>query len=368
MIEILFIVIGICYLIFMLWLWLGWERIVISSSAEQIPCSIIIPVRNEAGNISLLLNDLKSQTYGSDLYEVIIVNDHSEDDTEAEVKSVLRSVPYQARLHSLEALFGKKAAISTGVEIARNDVIITVDADCRVNPAWLESMMASLRDDLQMVVGPVVYQQKTTFLNKCLTLEFASLVGTSASTLGWGKPSMSNGANLLFRKPAYQLYEKTALDLDIPSGDDMFLMHAINREYPGSVQFCKKENAVVETSPPGTFTDFVSQRQRWAGKWSGYRRGFTKNLAVIVYLFQLVILAGLVLAFLKEISWSLFVNIVIAKALFEFFYLRQIMSFLARTINPVVFLFLQVLYPPYVVITGLLGFTKGQKWKNRPIT
>ena len=312
--------------------------------------------------------DLERLTTNKLWFEVIVVNDHSEDESASEIQETLSSLSYSIQVVSLEATSGKKAAIRKGVELAEHEIIVTLDADCNVSNVWLDEMISSLTESTNMVVGPISYDDNIGFFTKMLALEFSSLVGTAASTIGWGIPSMSNGANLLFRKSAYTKYVEEDLDQEVQSGDDIFLMHSISRNYPGSVQFCKRSGAVVITKPPGTFRHFISQRGRWAGKWSSYESGFTKTLAVFVFILHLSLVSAFTVAVFGLISWQLFLNLFVAKMLFEYFYLRQVMNFLGRKMNVVVFLVVQVLYSPYVVLTALMSQFLANQWKNRPLS
>ena len=80
MISIVFAVIIILYLLLIIWLWMGWEKLPMPAieDNEGVGFSIVIAVRNEMNTIGRLLEDIDKQTYTSD-FEVIIINDHSED-------------------------------------------------------------------------------------------------------------------------------------------------------------------------------------------------------------------------------------------------------------------------------------------------
>ena len=73
-------------------------------------------------------------------------------------------------------------------------------------------------------------------------------------------------------------------------------------------------------------------------------------------------------SFFGLISWQLFLNLLVAKMLFEYFYLRQVMNFLGSKMNVLVFLVVQILYSPYVVLTALMSQFLANQWKNRPLS
>ncbi|MBR2178581.1 MAG: glycosyltransferase, partial [Paludibacteraceae bacterium] len=99
--------------------------------------SVVIAARNEAGNITKILSDLKAQTYHD--YEVIVVDDHSDDGTFAMCERIAADFP---RLRILKnSSEGKKSAVAAGVKLAEGDVVLTTDADCRVQKGWIASVV-----------------------------------------------------------------------------------------------------------------------------------------------------------------------------------------------------------------------------------
>src|SRR4051812_19154096 len=75
---------AIIYLLFILFCWIGWRRIPVQQTLTYNPStsvSVIIPARNEQQNILNCIEDLAGQDYPSAMYEIIVVDDHSTDDT-----------------------------------------------------------------------------------------------------------------------------------------------------------------------------------------------------------------------------------------------------------------------------------------------
>ena len=89
---------------------------------------------------------------------------------------------------------------------------------------------------------------------------------------------------------------------------------------------------------------------------------------MFVFILHLSLVSAFTVAVFGLISWQLFLNLFVAKMLFEYFYLRQVMNFLGRKMNVVVFLVVQVLYSPYVVLTALMSQFLANQWKNRPLS
>ena len=130
--------------------------------------SIIIAARNEEGNITSLLNDIAAQSYQH--IEVIVVDDHSQDATTEKVMQEMKR-DNRIRLSKNDGE-GKKQALTMGIKLAQGSIIIATDADCRVNPTWIESLLPYFSSpDSKMVFGGVSISAKS-FFDDAQALEF----------------------------------------------------------------------------------------------------------------------------------------------------------------------------------------------------
>lgn len=364
MLEWFFIALVVLYCMFILYLWLGWERLEITSNDEYLPSvAVVIPVRNEADNIQLLLNDLQKQTYRGP-WEVIVVNDHSEDNTAEWVQSLANG--NWCTLLELQQEEGKKAALAMGIYQTQAEVILTTDGDCRVGNEWISSMICAFQEEVHMVSGPVGFGKGTNLFHHMQVIEFASLIGSGAALIGWQKPVMANGANLAFRKSAFEEVDGYG-GATTASGDDVFLLHKIAKRYPGSVVFARHEDALVQTHSLKSVKAFGQQRKRWASKWRAYSDNLTKGVAVLVFLLSLSMGMLPILAAFSVVGLFLWLNLLVAKSFFDYFFLRQIIKFSNSKMNMVAFLLLQLVYPYYVVFTALFSFRKMYTWKGRKV-
>jgi glycosyltransferase involved in cell wall biosynthesis len=100
--------------------------------------SVLVAARNEALNLPYLLRDLAKQRYPKALLEVIIINDHSTDDTVFQIENLREELDFPVHIIHLEEfeLRGKKNAIKIGVRQAQGELIVCTDADCRVGEFW----------------------------------------------------------------------------------------------------------------------------------------------------------------------------------------------------------------------------------------
>ena len=188
--------------------------------------SLIIPARNEETNIGKLLAALSNQSYPKELTEIIVVDDHSTDNT----ATIVQQFPFAKLIQLKEDAINsyKKKAIEKGIAEATGELIVTTDADCNVNPGWLRAINSSFSDEsVKMSFGAVRIQSDQTIFSRLQALEFSSLIGSGASTAAFGFPTMCNGANLAFTKEAFLQTNGYTGNEQIASGDDEFLMRKI---------------------------------------------------------------------------------------------------------------------------------------------
>ncbi len=367
MVLVIFSVIIILYTLLILLFWLGWEQATPCAVADTgpIPVTLVIAVRNEAKNITALLQDIERQTYPQELLQVVIVDDHSTDQTAALVEKFAGQTTLPIELTGLAATQGKKKAMACGVGRARHELILTTDGDCRLPETWVARLTACFSEEkTQLVSGPVRLRPQQTFWQRLQAIEFSSLISAGAATLSLGWPTMANAANMAFRKRAYQAVQGQQ-DKAVSSGDDVFLLHGINARFQQAVVFCRDEAATVDTQPAANWHAFYHQRKRWSGKWQFYRDVPTQVLAVFVFLLNLAVVALPALAITGQVSWPAVANLVLMKLVFEYFYLREVQKFFKTKFLLHEFVILALGYPFYVILMAIAGFAGSYKWKGR---
>lgn len=351
------------YFLLMIFLLIGWNKASsrsLASSKNNRFISVVVAARNEERNIMQLLESLRLLNYPSEFFEVILVDDHSEDATYSIAHSFFQKNKIGIVVR-LEQGAGKKDALKWGIEHSKGEIIVTTDADCEVPADWLTSINCFFEnEEMQMGIGAVKIRT-TNFFSSLQSLEFASVIGTGVATLGLTWPTMCNGANLSFRKTAFQKVNGYEGNEMIASGDDQFLMEKVNRAFPGSVSFVSSQSAVL-TQPVETLFALLAQRVRWAGKWS-YQNILSRMLAIFIFLFQLSWLVVIVLEFVSPSK--IFAVLILVKLLLEFIFLKKVQSFLLAPFYVISFITLQFIYAPYVIIVALLSQWKKIEWKGR---
>lgn len=366
------------YALFTLLLWRIWKSMPLQRAdaneilpADRIWVSVIIPVRNEAENIGKLLKDLENQTLSYPLFEVWVVDDASTDATTAEVTSFAKHSALNLHLLPLEnnaVSSPKKRAIQAAIKVAKGQLVVTTDGDCRVGENWLVEIVTFYqKTGARCISGPVTFTEEDNLTDYLQTVEFASLIGSGACAMDIGQPNMCNGANFAYEKKVFEEVGGFEGVDQIASGDDELLMHKIHAAYPGTVKFLKAQGAVVQTLPHKKWEEFRNQRQRWASKWRYYRTFSPKVLAVYIFICNsTLILGGLTMLF-GYLSGYVFSAVFLLKILPEWLFVGSVLRFLRKARAIYYLPLVQILYPFYVLYFGLAGQKAVYEWKGRQL-
>lgn len=338
------------------------ERFHSVNKNNLIKVSVLIAARNEEKNIEKLLESLKKQSFPKELFEVIIVNDHSTDNTDEIINDFInKNKELDVKLLKAEKT-GKKHAISQALHTAINELVIVTDADCVLNDLWIESIVGFYQEEkCKMILAPVLLSPAENLFEKMQVLEHLSLIGSTAGSASIGFPVMCNGANMAYERKAALEVEKFRKDFDIPSGDDMFLLEQFVKCYGhNNVKFLLSKSAVVKTKTCKTIKDFFRQRRRWVSKTKSYTSWKVIVTALIVLFFNLSIISLLVSAFFVPALWSIYILLTLLKFFIDFPLLKNITNFMNQGSLLKWVLPLEIIYPFYVVFTALSGtiFTK----------
>lgn len=355
------------YLLWMAVYFYEWNKSIIPGFATTIDLkvSIIIPVRNERENIDRVIRSIGSQQYDFSDVELIVVDDHSTDDT-LEIANKLKVGYKFLQVLSLDSGKGKKDAISMAVGVANGELIITIDADVRLSNNWLSSIVRYyMMSKPDMIILPVMFGNEINLFGKFQSLEFASLSGTTAASAFLGAPVMCNGANLAFTKSAFVRHHGYAGNEKFASGDDMFLLLKIKKEDPGKITYLLHHDVVAWTDPCKDLSSFINQRVRWTSKASGYNDFATVCLAFVVFGSNLSVLYCYISTLFFVLPSMFVVILLFAKWILDFFFLKSVLKFFERTKLLVYYPVLIFLYPIYVACIPILSLVYRPKWKGR---
>ena len=312
--QVIFLMVRICPLAF-------FKKQQPSTIGFQPKASVIICAKNEAENLERFLPAILTQDYPD--YQVVVVNDCSEDDSELVLARLKQqyprlyytTIPMDRRFHH-----GKKLALTIGIKAAKHDYLVLTDADC--NPAgnqWLRKMMEGFASDQkEIVLGFGGYQKTKGLLN--LLVRYDTL-WVAMQYLGFalgGKPYMGVGRNLAYRKNLFVSGTGFKNHSHIASGDDdLFVQaHATSK----NTEIVIDHQAHTLSEPPTTWSRWRLQKARHLTTAPLYKRGikvelFTEPLTreifwllgIVLIIFNTFVLlaGGLLLSYLmiKTLFW-----------------------------------------------------------------
>ena len=363
----------------------------IDSEQNKIRFSVLIPVRNEAQNIAVLLNDLALQDLDKSNFEVFVLDDNSEDNTAQIVNDLIHKMPYSLQLISVPTADSahKKRAITLGVSKANFEYIITNDGDCRVLKTWLSTFANFIKfksinnQTAFFIAGAVRLNHKRDFFAALQASEFATLIGCGGAALNLGFPFTCNGANMAYSKKVFEElggYEnksdKSNDGYQISSGDDEFLLHKFHKFYPKSVYFLKSDKAIVKTEATQNWKQFYNQRKRWASKWNQHKKISHAVISIFVFLVQVfTLLTFIFISFdvlndtsslinSSELKKYLYFTFFIKMSI-EFLFLFSILRFLGQLHILITLPFWWIVYSIYAIFFGIAAQKKGYQWKGR---
>jgi poly-beta-1,6-N-acetyl-D-glucosamine synthase len=353
------------HLAFLLLLLAGLEKAMV----PQVPVkpkgfvSVIIPFRNEADNLPVIIKCLQLQVFRD--FEVILVDDESSDNS---YDVAVSSIAGDHHFKLIQAKgSGKKNALTEGIAVAQGEIIATTDADCVLGVEWINEILAPFdRKEIQMVFAPVMLQEGSGFFSKIQVLEFAGVIGTGIGAFGLGHTLYCNGANLAYRKSVFNEINGYENNLQVSSGDDEFLLKSIKEKYDRGIHFINSNRAVVTTRPQAGLDLFIHQRIRWAGKWRHTPGLTSKLLAVLTLLIQCAVLMTVVAVLFGAPSNTL-IFLLGSKILLEYIFLFRLSFYFKLKFSLVQFLVLEMVYPFYVLYIGIMCNFSSYRWKGRKL-
>jgi cellulose synthase/poly-beta-1,6-N-acetylglucosamine synthase-like glycosyltransferase len=350
----------------------GWKRLQYfkpSLNSVQIPVSIIVAARNEADNISDTITDLLAQNYPKSLTEIIMIDDHSTDGTGDVILAFQAEEIKLITLNEAQTINSyKKKAIQTAICAASGKLVITTDADCRMGPDWLKTIVAYYQEgNYKMISSPVVFSGEKSFFERAQSLEFLYLIGMGASTIGNKSPSTCNGANLAYERDAfYEVGGFSGID-DLASGDDELLLHKIAARYDNQIGFLKSREAIVYTQAKPTVKEFIQQRKRWASKSTRYKNKSIIVLGVFVWLFNLSIVLNLGIGIFSGVYFIVGGIQLLVKIIIEMAFLTDVTRFAKRMELLVLLPILNIMHIVYIIFIGIAGNSGKYNWKGRMV-
>ncbi len=335
------------------------------SSITTQAVSIIICARNEEKNIRHCLNSILKQEYSHSYIQLILVNDASNDETAAIANNILKKSGLDYLLISNSEKKGKKKSISNAMTFAKNELIITRDADTfTTSPLWLKTL-SDFQQTTQadFVIAPIALADNFGILWALQAVENNILALMNCGSAFYKKPFLCNGANLLFTKSIFEKANGYVSHIEIASGDDVLFLEDV-KKIPGStITYLKSQEAMVHTFPCYSFGALLKQKTRWASKFKFNKNVLNFSVAFLSLAVNLFWVFCLVYGYIQPENNSSTLIFVFLKIIVDILMLFLTSNFIKN--RSVLWFALPVscIYPVYACVVGFSSVFFKPTWK-----
>lgn len=352
---------ALTYLVFVIRFYFGWKRLKPVVNTKKLPVSVVIVAHNEAAHLPRLMTCLLSQDYPAELYEIILGDDDSTDDTQAIMSKYIESghnVKYIRSTGREKVVSPKKLALQRAIEAANGEIILTTDADCIVPTSWISSMVSCFADDVSMVAGysrtMIPVWSKASLLQKYEHLDFALTYMVLSGGYTLGKSWACIGQNLAYRKSAWLDVGGFSKIMHLISGDDVNLLQLMRRK-GHKIIFNFASSSFTHTYPVQSWKEFINQRSRWASNMK-YQLSLNPEFFFILFSMACLYWGSIILLFVNFPLGLAFLLYRILVELCMISYSRKHFGVSARMLNfyPV-WLAIQTFLLVFTMILGQLG-------------
>ena len=240
---------------------------------DKFPVSIVICARNEAISLQKNLPAILEQDYSD--FEVIVVNDCSEDNTDMVIAELRQTYPHlRSTTINKDKKFthGKKLALAVGIKGAEHEWLILTDADCKpTSKNWIYSMQHNFSEDASIILGYGGYRRRKGLLDKFIRFDTLYIAMQYLGLAISGKPYMGVGRNLAYRKSLFFKSKSFSQHSHLLSGDDDLFINQVATKNNTKVELHKDSQVVSE--PVRTWRKWMQQKRRHLTTFSYYRSG-----------------------------------------------------------------------------------------------
>lgn len=330
---------------------------------ETPPVSVVITASNQYRALRDNLPALFEQDYPD--FEVVVVNDNSDDDTDELLKSFSDKYP-QLRVveltQSLNWFRGRKFPLSLGLKSAGSEILILTDADCRpAGNQWLHNIVSAYRGKTSVVLGYATWKTNSS-INKWLrfTAFYDALMYLSMAAAGL--PFKGIGKNLSYLKSLFYAHKGFSSHYTIDAGDDeLFVNRAATRK---NTTIVPAPGAQVYSTKPVSFISWLKlERTRLS-----IRRFFRFKHRIMIQVFNLSNFIFFAM-FIVLLTMDIAPLAVLAVFLLRFISQMVIFGLSQKHLAEKKLLLLSPLFEVFLILIDffiwlLLIFTKKNKWAS----
>lgn len=322
--------------------------------------SVIVPFRNEEHRISNLIESINLLNYPTHLFEIVFVDDHSNDNTSLLIKKNLTK-SFKI-IETLPTTHGKKAAIKWGAQHAQNSWLVFTDADCILSPQHLTLINNSVLNNLpDYIAGTVSICKSNSIISFFEEYENIILQGFTAAGFNFKNPTLANGANWAVKKELFlaHAYQKK----EGPSGDDVFFLHQIKSNK--DLRICYLTYLNVATFHSKNIKEFLFQKIRWASKSFKYFDKSTIWQGLVVGLGQIAFIGGIILLLITKKISILAIPVLLLKLLTDWIFYIFSARMAKKSPDWTNMILNSIVYPFYSVAIAILSPLIRFNWKGR---
>jgi glycosyltransferase involved in cell wall biosynthesis len=359
---------GVGFILQMIYWWGVFSRLAFSKPKDKgltasEAVSVVICARNESINLSNNLPLIFAQQYHD--FEVVVVNDCSDDETEELLSEMARQEPRLKVVHlrqSLNFFQGKKFPLSMGIKSAKNEILVLTDADCRPESEyWLYEIANTYDNSIDLVIGYGPYEKRNSLLNLLIRFDTLHIGMQYLSFALAGMPYMGVGRNLSYRKSLFIHNKGFTSHYNIPSGDDdLFISQVANSR---NTAIIISQGSRTYSMPKTTVSSWIRQKRRHLSTGRYYK----KNIKLVLGLYQLSILlfwSGFIFLLMLPFSFLVPLGALMLKLSTQLWLTKVIMNRLGEKnlllFSPFAEVFF-LLFSPLLATVNLLK--KPGKWK-----
>ena len=334
------------------------------TTLDLVPITVIIPFRNEEENLIDLIQSFISLNYNLNIVEFIFIDDHSTDNGYQLLSSQLKQTALLYKIiKQSEFKSGKKQAIETALNNAKNEFIVTIDADSTPTKNWLQQYSNAFQSGGQFIIGPVINKDSNHFLGQLHSIEALILSGVAMGSASLNKPIICSGANLGYTKSLFNELNPYQNNISIASGDDVFFLDKVVKANK-KVMNLKTPEALVYTQVHSSYQALLSQAIRWSSKNNQLNQKSNFYLSILIFVTNILIIPNLFYGVMGR-SESLF--FLLSKFLIDILFFISISSIYKRVklifFTPFIYFF----YPIHLLIIFVSSLFVSVQWKGRTI-
>ncbi len=329
-----------------------------SGSDELLRLSVITAARNEEKNIADLIESIESVNYPTDMFELIIVDDGSDDNTFAAAENILTG-KRNFRIIKAEnkQLPAKRGALSIGISEAKHPFIVITDADCRPEKNWLAYYNEMFKEKYDFVFGAAPFFKAENFAGRISCFENFRNALLAFSSAKLGIPYTAAARNFGFRKDAYQKVNGYTNTTDTLSGDDdLLLREAVKHKM--KIGAAIRKGAFVYSAAAGSLREYFIRRSRHT-KTSFHYLLKSRILLTVWHSVNLLFLFSPVLFFINPVFVSLF----FIKMMTDIIVTSAAQDKIGYRFNLPEKIYLQFFYEIFLIINFFGAVFQKERWK-----